>query len=481
VRPVLPIHLVSVLLIPASLAAQNADAASAKTKRLIPEAVWNRIVDEGKHKSRAMAHLDYLVNCIGPRLTGSDALTTACEWARDYLKQMGYDNARLEQWGTFPVGFNRGPWFGEITKPAELKGSLEFNTSAWSAGTKGRQTGPAILAPRRLEGLEGLEKLGDEIAGKWLVISRQTSLFGRTIPNPRVTEFCRERGALGIVSPSASDLLKTGGNFRISWNHLPQLPQITLTRAEYRKIYKALKKGTEVELSFDIRNHFKKGPIKLYNVIADLVGEIEDEYVIVGGHIDSWDGATGATDNGTGTATTLEAARLLKAAGGKPKRTIRFMLWTGEEQGLLGSRAYVNKHRASGLMNRISAVFVHDMGTNYLSGVRVFANQRPFVEQAFAGVGEIDRKFPFHVHTTRSVTPGSDNYSFHLAGVPAFFWSQSGRAVYQRTWHTQNDTYDAVIPEYQAQSSTVVALGTLGVANLDELLPRSPRGNGSRR
>jgi carboxypeptidase Q len=204
--------------------------------------------------------------------------------------------------------------------------------------------------------------------------------------------------------------------------------------------------------------------------------------VIVGGHIDSWDGATGATDNGTGCATTLEAARLLMKAGVKPKRTIRFMLWSGEEQGLLGSAAYVKAHKD--VMPKISAVLVHDGGTNYLSGIGATEAILSDFEQVFTPVKELDPKFKFEVTKVPGLRGGgSDHASFLAADVPGFFWGQrGGTAKYNHTHHTQFDTYDAAIPDYQKHSALVVAMGAYGIANLDHLLSRekmkAPGGGG---
>ncbi len=339
------------------------DKDSAKVNR--PE--FERIVSAGHEDSQVMDHLDWLCNRIGPRLTGSDNLTNACEWVRDRFASFGIDNARLEPWGEFPVGFNRGPWFGRVIQP-EPK-ALEFMTKAWSAGTKGAVRGKAVLAPKDQKELD-LAKANGTITGAWVLLPRP----GRSGPRPDPAFLRSLRKELeaakpaGIVVPSSSDLLVTSGVHRISWDKLPTVPAVTLLRKQFEEIAAWLKEGKTVTLEFDIRNYFKKGPVKLYNVIADIPGsELPDEYVIVGGHIDSWDGATGATDNGTGVATTLEAARILTRAGVKPRRTIRFMLWSGEEQGLLGSAAYVKAHKD--LTPKISAVLVHDGGTNYLSGI----------------------------------------------------------------------------------------------------------------
>ena len=195
--------------------------------------------------------------------------------------------------------------------------------------------------------------------------------------------------------------------------------------------------------------------------------------MIVGGHIDTWDGATGTTDNGTGCATTLEAARILMKSGVKPRRTIRFMLWSGEEQGLLGSRQYVKAHPE--LLARVSAVLVHDGGTNYLSGLGVTKAMKADIDAALAPLVGLDASMPFAIREMPGLRRGggSDHDSFLAAGVPGFFWGQrGGRAVYNQTHHTQHDTFDRAIPEYQKHSSVVVALGSLGIANLDHILSR---------
>ncbi len=290
--------------------------------------------------------------------------------------------------------------------------------------------------------------------------------------------------AAGIITGSPSELLLTSGAHRLTWDKLPTLPAVTLLRKQYGEIAGWLAVGEKVTLEFDIRNYFKKGPIRLYNVIADIPGsELPDEYVIVGGHIDSWDGATGATDNGTGVATTLEAARILKKAGARPRRTIRFMLWSGEEQGLLGSAAYVKAHKE--LMPKISAVLVHDGGTNYLSGIGGTEAMMSDFEQVFAPIKELDTKYPFEVRKVAGLFGGgSDHASFLEANVPGFFWRQAGTARYQRTHHTQYDTFDAANADYQRHSSLVVALAAYGIANLDHLLSRDklrvPGGGGRR-
>lgn len=419
------------------------------------------IKKEGGEGSKVMAHLDHLVNRIGPRLTGSDNLTNACEWARDTFAAMGLE-ARIEQWGEFKVGFNRGPWWGRVTKPEAIE--LVCNTDAWTAGTRQPSRGPLRKAPRTTEELAAMK---GQLAGAWLL-------------NPPSNTFFRElsaaveaEGGFGFVGGSRGDLLLTGGSPTQSMDNLPTLPFVRVRGDQLQKLRDWADAGTEVEVEFDIRNHFEKGPIALYNVIADLKGsEHPDEFVVVGGHIDSWDGATGTTDNGTGTATTIEAARILTAIGAKPKRTIRFMLWSGEEQGLLGSRAWVQKHKDE--LTKYSACLVHDGGTNFLSGIAGMKEMRPQLETVFTPILTLSTAMPFAIRDIEAFTPiGSDHESFTAAGVPGFFWDQrGGRANYTHTHHTQYDTYDAAIPEYQQHSSVVIATGALGIANLPELLTR---------
>jgi carboxypeptidase Q len=454
------------------LSASSLAGAGEKDSAKVRSPEVERIVSAGRDECQAMDHLDVLCNRIGPRLTGSDNLTNACEWVRDRFASFGIDNARLEPWGEFPVGFNRGPWFGRVIQP-ESK-TLEFVTMSWSAGTKGAVRGKAVLAPKDKKELD-LAKDKGTIAGAWVLLPRPGRAGG---PRPdaaflrSLRKELEKAKAAGVVAPSSSELLVIDGRYRISWDKLPTLPAVTLVRKQFDELAGWLNEGKTVTLEFDIRNHFKKGPVKLCNVIADIPGrELPDEYVIVGGHIDSWDGATGATDNGTGVATTLEAARILMKAGVKPKRTIRFMLWSGEEQGLMGSAAYVKAHKD--LTPKISAVLVHDGGTNYLSGIGATEAIQSDFEQVFAPVKELDPNYPFQVRKIAGLYGGgSDHASFLAANVPGFFWRQQGKARYQRTHHTQYDTFDAAVPEYQKHSSLVVALAAYGIANLDHLLSR---------
>ena len=443
-----------------------------------------KIIEIGTTDNQVQQHLDYLTNRIGPRLTGSEGMQAACQWARDRFEKMGLENCQLEQWGEFPVGFERGPSKGVMVEPKQMK--LEFGTNAWTAGTRGRVPGIAVMAPKTMEELESIR---DSLDGAYVLTPpRRRSRRGRpeTPANdekepkqPSIEETRQVREELmnchiaGIVQSTSDERILTGGRYQISMDELPTIPVISLLKNQWDEIKGLIDDGKKVELAFDIRNHFRKGPIPLFNVIADIPGtEFPDEYVVVGGHIDSWDGATGATDNASGCATTMEAARILMAAGVKPKRTIRFMLWSGEEQGLLGSRAWVKQNPKE--VQNISAVFVHDGGTNYVSGITCTKAMQPDFENIFSDVMELDERTPFEISVIETMRPrgGSDHVSFIQAGVPGFFWNQSGRATYRTTHHTQYDTFETVVPEYQKHSALVIAVGALGTANLDHLLSR---------
>ena len=459
-----------------------------------------KLIALGKSDNQVMEHLDHVVNRIGPRLTGSDNFTNACEWARAEFESYGLKNCRLEQWGEFPVGFNRGPSSGHMLEPEARE--LHFATNAWTAGTHGPTRGSAMLAPTNKEQLEAAR---GKLKGAWIVIPSAAGRAGgrgntptppaanagtnggtpkeAAAPAPNAPSSDKafrdalqkaydDEGIAGTIRGARNELVLTGGSSKISFDKLPKTPSINLTQADFKALGDALESGKPVSLEFDIRNWFENGPIKLNNVIAEIPGtEKPDEYVIVGGHLDSWDGASGAVDNGTGVATTLEAARLLVKAGVKPKRTIRFMLWGGEEQGLLGSGAWIKNHKDE--LEKISAVLVHDGGTNYCAGINATAQMVKDFQTIFEPITNLDPEMPFAVKEVKGLSPGSsDHDSFLAANVPGFFWNQKGKANYTHAHHTQFDTFDQAIAQYEVNSSIVIAVGALGIADLPQLLSR---------
>lgn len=430
------------------------------------DAVVEKVIELGRSDSRVDEHLRYLVERIGPRLTGSPGLQRANEWARARFAAFGLE-ARLERWGEMPVGFERGPSTGGMVAP--LRVDYVFGTQAWSPGTPGPVRALALLQPRTVSELEA-------DPGRWFgtwVVDLPREERPRGSERRKLDAALAELGIAGRVRNSG-ELVHTGGNSEISFDELPTQVSVQVQRSYFDDLLARLQNGQAVELEFDVDNRFLPGPFPQYNVVADLVGsEFPDQYVVVGGHIDSWDGARGAQDNGTGVATTLEAARLLAAAGAAPRRTIRFMLWSGEEQGLLGSRAYVAAHQDD--MERVSAVLVHDGGTNYLSGIAGPPALVGDLRFAFEPVLQLDPLLPFEVEENGGLSRGggSDHSAFVSAGVPGFFWEQSGRTDYDFVHHTQHDHLEHVVPEYQRHSAMVVAIGAYNLACLDHLLDRT--------
>ncbi len=467
------------LLIPA-LSAQDAAVATTPTQAdPLPAGMAEKIVFEGIEHSHAMQLLrDLCAN--GHRLTGSDNFTKACEWGLAQFQKMGLD-AHLEEWGEWQLAWQRGAWIGRIVHPIQL--DMYVATEAWTAGTKGMQKGLVVMAPASIE-----DVAADELRGKWL-------FHGRQRPSPAVRQACEEAGILGWVyragdpTPQFPTRVRVFGDQRTamkSIDDVPTVPSIAVRADDADQLLELLEQagsgGGEAPIcEFDIQNSFKKGPIKLHNVIAEIRGtEKPDEVVVVCGHLDSWHQAQGTTDNGTGATSTLEAARILAAVGAKPKRTIRFCLWGGEEQGLLGSRGHVQRRRTE--MDKVSAVFNHDTGTNWAQTLSVTAKMAEQLEPVFAHVNRLmkapDEDWADDVFDLRKVQSvrgggGSDHASFIAAGVPAWSWGLKGRSDYfQYTWHTQWDTIDVAIEEYQRHTATVIAIAALGTANLDQLLDR---------
>ena len=450
--------------------------ASASFAQGDPE-VHRKVIDEGKNRNQVMKHLTHLTKKIGPRLTGSPGLQKACDWTMAKFREYGLKNVHLEQWGEVPVGFERGKrQVGKMLRP--YGHDLVFTSSAWTPGTRGPLRGAAVMEPATME---EFVKVKDKLPGSWMIMRprapRPRGAQGQTAPEPTELEKALAGiTVLGRVSGSRDELVVTGGRFTgLEWDKLPTERRITVRRSDFDVIRVNLERGNPVELMFDMEQRFIKGPVPVYNVIADIPGtEKPDEIVIVSGHLDSWDGpgSEGACDNGTGTMVALEAARLLMKAGAKPKRTIRFIMWTGEEQGLHGSRRYVEMHKDE--LDKISAVFVDDGGTNYQGGLTCIASMEPMLREAQAPMAGVFPDMPFEIKVETRIPQGggSDHAPFNRVAVPGFFWFETGRANYRYVHHTQHDKLEQVIPEYLVQSSVNSAIMAYNIACAPTLLPR---------
>jgi Zn-dependent M28 family amino/carboxypeptidase len=283
-------------------------------------------------------------------------------------------------------------------------------------------------------------------------------------------KFLVAEGAAGLLRDSNKehglvDMTAATGNFTPA-----ELPEAFLTTESYGLIWRLLKRGP-VEIEIELSNTFSTGEVQVHNTVAEITGLAKpDEVVIAGGHIDSWDLGTGATDNGTGIMAVLEAARALQAVRVKPRRTIRFVLFSGEEQGLHGSRAYVKAHEQE--MSRISGVLIHDMGTGRVKSIGL--QGRYDLREVMENVVEPFKEAVNLEELSMRNMMGTDHLSFLPHGVPAFAVVQDG-AEYRKTHHTESDTFDKVYPDEINQGAKVLAAWAYNVAMLPEVLPRNPK------
>ncbi len=486
--------------------------------------VVQKIIEIGTTDNRVMDHLDILSNRIGGRVIGSGAYEDAEKWASYEFKKWGLE-VELDEVGELPVGFNRGPWFGRML--AEDGMILHFVTPSYTAGTKGVQRGPVLLEPKTQREFENMK---GALKGAWVLISGSSS--GRPIDgspeadekrakiiaenleiakkNAEITQENRqnrdkpeaqkelvplkdepalfykqmkEAGILGLIQSAPIPLVATRNTdsiLKMTWDTLPTVPDIKLDENQYAVIKKKVEERRDFLLEFEIRNHFRMGPVKYHNVIGVIPGtEFPDEYVIVSGHLDAYDVATGGVDCGVGVTNTMEAARLIMKAGGKPKRTMLFFLFAGEEFGLFGSKSWVERNADE--LEKISNMFNRDGGPSCPTGIRVTKAMREDMEKICAPVDSINREFPFEI-LDREPRPrptrasGTDAGSFAVKGVPTMGiesgYPRGDNFSYREIWHTERDVYNKMIPDYQKHSAVVTAVIAYGVANLDHLLSR---------
>jgi len=449
--------------------------------------------DQGQLKN----DLTFLTTQIGPRLTGSPQLDQASRWTLEQFKAMGLSSVHLESW-TIQNGWKRGAATGRVLSPAVHE--LTMATAGWSPSTDGTVKGEVVGIDA--EKVEDLEKYKGKLAGKIVLFGRPRDLESPL--NPMLTPW--GEGTLPLMRPRQSkpsepgaarklrlELMKTMGDQKVAALLIGSekmygllnmgtfsvdyaastVPTAFTVREDYLELWRILDSGTPVQAEVNLQGTLSGRPVTVYNTVAEIPGtERADEVVILGAHLDSWDLGTGATDNGTGSMAVLEAARALEKSGLKPKRTIRFVLFTGEEQGLNGSREYVRKHKAE--LPKISGVLVHDTGTGKVLTVGLMGNYNaretmgrvlyPLAEPA--GIME---------PTLRS-EGGSDHVPFDEAGVPGF-WCVQDPADYEKTHHSQADTLDRVLWDDLTEGAEVLAVFAYNTAELAELLPRKPAKN----
>ena len=486
--------------------------------------VVEQIIRAGRTDNQVMKHLDVLSNRFGGRPVGSDAYANATAWVAHQFKSWGLE-VELHEAGTMPVGFNRGPWFGRMIGGDQAM-NLHFVTPSYSSGTKGLQRGHVLMEPRNQN---ELDQMRGALKGAWVLITGENSGWGidysprgdsiraSTIAkidsirrnsgggannrggNRRVDSLIalvetppalffkemREAGILGIIQSASVPMTAlydrcVVNNPAMTFDKLPEIPDIKLNKHQYQVIKQMVEERRVFELEFDIRNHFKMGPVKYYSVIGMIRGtKFPDEYVILSGHLDALDSATGGVDCGSGTSSVMEAARLIAQTGVKPKRSILFIAFAAEEWGLLGAQAWVKSYPER--LDKISYMFNRDGGP--LPPVSITVSEAMYNDfvKICEPVKSINPDFPFEVikggpFTKPERMGGTDASVFSMKGVPAN--SLTERDVkgynfnYREIWHTERDLFTKSIAEYQEHAATVMAVIGWGVANLDHQLSR---------
>jgi len=455
-----------------------------------------KILAEIRDHSEAAQNLEYISDNIGPRLTGSPQLKAANDWTAEQFRKYGLTNVHLESWKIAHT-WTRGTAKARIIAPAEHP--LTIASAGWAPGTNGPVRGAVVFFDAQTK--EDFEKFRGKLKGAIVITQKPESLsppqketpfadVARPMqaPLPRKgdpippspfanfaaaarerNDFFKQEGVSAILRDSNKPhaLLNMTGVGGEKFDIGP-IPNAFITGEGYRMIYRLLQHGP-VEVELDITNSISDGPVDVYNTVAEIRGtEKPDEVVILGAHLDSWDLGTGSTDNGTGSAAVLEAARALTKLDLKPKRTIRFVLFSGEEEGLVGSKRYVESHKDD--LDKISGVLVHDTGTGKVLTLGLHDNyqDREIVDKVLAPLGDLKLLEPTMIRTF-----GTDHASFDDAGVPGFWCVQDG-AEYTKTHHSQSDTFDKVWKDDLNQGAQVLAAWAYNTAQLPEMLPRRP-------
>ena len=489
----------------------------------------DRIRKEGMDNSQIMKTLQVLTDVYGPRLTGSPKLKAAGDWATSQMKSWGFDRVDMEPWDWGNVGWVNERAAGYITAP--VKDNLTFEVLAWTPSTSGVVTGEVfqMTLPQRPTQADldaYFNSIRSQIQGKIVVWGNPASIpvnfeppakriaddviarrfdpnaaaptpqgppqqqqpGPQQTPNPNVLPFARVNEQVNAfllesgVKVRINDAGREHGQIRAfssGFDPTKVVPTVVMRNEDFGRIVRLSKAG-KVELEFDIRNQIYPEGRTAYNAIGEIAGtDKADEVIMLGGHLDSWHAATGATDNAIGCAVMMEAARILKAIGVKPRRTIRVALWSGEEQGLLGSQAYVKKHFGSAeaptpAFSKFGGYFNIDSGTGKARGFSVFGPPETAGPLRAATSSFADFGFGGATSTGSRGLGGSDHTSFNQAGLPGIGVQQDPIEYFTHTWHTNIDTYERVIEDDVKKSAIIIAAAVYQLAMADNLLPRFP-------
>ena len=484
-----------------------------------------KIRQEENSHSQIMRTVHMFTDVYGPRVTGSPSLKAAGEWAIKTMQGWGFSNGHLEPWDFGHPGWVNERFSAHITAP--VKDQLTCEVLAWTPGTEGTVTAQAyqLVLPERPtpEQLTAtLDSVKDKVRGKIVLVGKATVVPVDLNPpakrrpddqvraqydpnNPDGGRGGRGGGGRGdqpappmtnaqIGEKVDAFLVANGVKVRVndagrahgqiiafnnrSYDVAKAVPTVVMRNEDYGRISRILEDGTAVELEFNIVNTVYPEGRTAYNTIAEIPGsDKKDEVVMLGGHLDSWHSATGATDNAVGCAIMMEAARLLKVLGVQPRRTIRVALWSGEEEGLLGSQAYVKEHFGSAEspkteFAKLDAYLNIDSGTGHPRGASVFGppSAAAVVRQTVAPFADLG---VFGASATRSrMVGGTDSTSFNNAGLAGIGFGQDPIEYNTPTHHTNLDNYERVIESDVKEAAIVIAATLYQLAMRDEMLPR---------
>ncbi len=496
----------------------------------------SRIRNEGFRNSKVMEYASGLMDTIGERLTGSPNMKRANEWTRDQLTAIGLSNAHLGPWGPFGRGWANQYVSARMTAPDITP--LIVYAKAWTPGTNGVVTGKCVRVA--IEDKKDFDKYRGKLAGMIVILGSDVDVIKPIAEAPykrmtddelakeaayeipgdrspsRAAEFARRRQftkdlnqffadekVLAVIDHSRGTagggtvFVQSGGSYKPG--ETTTVPQLTMASEHWTRIVRLLQHKQDVTLELNVTNTFYDDDLMQYDTIAEIPGtDKKDEVVMLGAHLDSWHAGTGATDNGAGTIVMMEAVRIIKGLDLKPRRTIRIGLWSGEEEGLLGSQGYVQTHFGSRppitddpnmkdmptLMRReagpftpkpeqakISGYFNIDNGTGKIRGIYLQENAavEPIFEQWMKPFKDLGM-------TTISMrnTGGTDHLSFDAAGIPGFQFIQDPIEYDTRTHHSNMDVYDRLQADDLKQISVIVASFVYEAAMRDQMLPRKP-------
>ena len=517
-------------------AAASTGSFAQNQREQIDHDMFARIRAEALERSQIMQTLHMLTDVYGPRLTGSPNLKAASDWVVKRTTEWGLKNAHLEPWD-----FGRPGWVNERTSvfmTAPVKDSLIVETLAWTPGTKGPVTASAVLieAPFRVT-REQLNAYFDanraRVQGKVVLVgaparvvvtinppakrrddeqvraqfdpdnpqqgggpggppqqgpqgpaqaqAQDKNLLPASVIGEELGQFLVKSGAVARVNDAGRDHGQIRAFSNSTYDVTKVVPTVVMRNEDYGRIARLLADKIDVQLELNIVNQVYPDGKTQHNVIAEIPGtDKAQEVVMLGGHLDSWHSATGATDNAIGCTVMMEAIRILQAAGAKPRRTIRLALWSGEEQGLLGSQAYVKEHFGTFENPKpdyanFAGYFNIDSGTGRARGMTVFGPPQaaailrqalvPFLPQGVGGA----------LATTSRRRGGSDHTSFNEAGLPGIGVQQDPIEYNSHTWHTNLDTYERIIESDAQASAMAIASAVYHLAMRDEKLPRLSR------